>query len=102
MPKDAKGRSLSAQSQSSNGFDGKLTHKWVNNSHPHYLLIESDSVISESSIISSQWSGLNGSIPEFLVNNSPSRTHNENVKSTSQGQSNKFKNVLNTLQLVTV
>ena len=77
MPKDAKGRSLSAQSQSSNGFDGKLTHKWVNNSHPHYLLIESDSVISESSIISSQLSGLNGSIPEVLVNNSPSRTHNE-------------------------
>ena len=78
LPKEVKVRS---QSQSSHGFDENLTHKWVNNSRPQYLLIESDGVVSESSNISSQLSGLNTSISEFLVNNSPSRT--ERVKNTS-------------------
>ena len=86
LPKEVEGRS---QSQSSHGFDENLTHKWVNNSRPQYLLIESDGVVSESSNISSQLSGSNTSISEFSVNNSPSRT--ERVKNTSQRQSNKIK-----------
>ena len=53
LPKEVQDRSLSAQSQSSNGFDENLIHKWVNNSLPQYSLTESDSVISESPIISS-------------------------------------------------
>ena len=88
LPKEVKGRS---QSQSSNGFDENLIHKWVNNSRPQYSLIESDSFVSESSNISSQLSGSNTSISKFLVNNSPSKTPNEKVRYTSQRQSNKIK-----------
>ena len=77
LPKEVKGRFLSAQSQSSNSFDENLIHKWINNSRPQYSLIESDSFFSESSIISSQWSGSNTSISEFSVNNHPSRKHNK-------------------------
>ena len=84
FPKEVKGRS---QSQYSNGFDENLIHKWVNNAHPRYSLIESDSFVSESSNISSQLSGSNSSISEFLVNNLPSKTYNEKVKYTSQKQS---------------
>ena len=65
--------------------------EWVNNSRPQYSLTESDSVISESSIFSSQLSDWKNSISEFSVNNSPSRTHNEKEKNTSQRQSNKIK-----------
>ena len=88
LPKEVKGRS---QLQSSNGFDENLIHKWVNNSRPQYSLIESNSFVSESSNISSQLSGSNTSISEFLVNNPPSRTHNKKIKYASQGQSNKIK-----------
>ena len=84
-----KGKSLSAQSQSSNSFDENLIQKWVNNSCPQHSLIESDSVISESSIISSQWSG-NTSISEFLVNNHPSRKHIKKGQNTSLRQPNKI------------
>ena len=87
LPKEVKGRS---QLQSSNGFNENLIHKWVNNSRPQYSLIESNSFVSESSN-SSQLSGSNTSISEFLVNNSPSRTHNKKVKYTSQRQSSKIK-----------
>ena len=52
----------------------------VNNSHAQYSLLESDGVISESLIISSELSGSNTSISEFSVNNCPSRTHKEKVK----------------------
>ena len=90
LPKEVKGRFLSAQSQSSNSFDENLIHKWINNSRPQYSLIESDSVISESSIISCQWSGSNTSISEFSVNDHPSRKHNKKVKNTSQRQPNKI------------
>ena len=90
LPKEVKGRYLSAQSQSSNGFDENLIRKWVNNSRPQYSLIESDSVISESSIISSQLSGSNTSISEFSVNNRPSTNHIKKVKTTSQRQPNKI------------
>ena len=88
LPKEVKGRS---QSQSLNDFDENLIYKWVNNSRPQYSLIESDSVVSESSNISSQLSGSNTSVSEFSVNNSPSRTHNEKINYTSQRQSNKIK-----------
>ena len=53
----------------------KFNTKMVKNSRPQYSLIESNSVISECSIISSQLSGLNTSISEFLVNNPASRIH---------------------------
>ena len=53
--------------------------------------MKSDSVISKSSTFSSQLSGSNTSISEFSKNNSPSRTHNEKVKSTSQRKSSKIK-----------
>ena len=88
LPKEVKGRS---QLQSSNGFDENLIHKWVNNSRPQYSLIESNSFVSEFSNISSQLSGSNTSVSEFLVNNPPSRTHNKKLKYASQGQSNKIK-----------
>ena len=88
LPKEVKGRS---QSQSLNDFDENLRYKWVNNSRPQYSLIEIDSVVSQSSNISSQLSGSNTSVSEFWVNNSPSRTHNEKVNYTSQRQSNKIK-----------
>ena len=91
LPNKVKGGSLSAQSQSSNGFDENLIHEWVNNSRPRYSLIERDSVISESSIFNSQLSDWKNSVSEFSVNNSPSSTHNEKEKNTSQRESNKIK-----------
>ena len=39
LPKEVKGWSLSAQSQSSNGFGENLIQKWVNNSRAQYSLI---------------------------------------------------------------
>ena len=64
MLKEEKVRSLSSQSQSTNGFDENLKHKWIKNSHPQYSLIKSNKVISESSIISSQLPGSNTSNSE--------------------------------------
>ena len=51
LPKEVKGRSLSAQSQSSNSFDENLIQKWVNNSHPQYSLIESDSLFQNLQLL---------------------------------------------------
>lgn len=45
LPKEVKGRSLSAPSQLSNGFDENFIQKWVNNSCPQYSLIQTNSVI---------------------------------------------------------
>ena len=80
LPKEVRKRSLSTQSQSSNGFGENLIQKWVNNSCLQYSLMETGSPFPESSIISSQLSGSNTSISEFSLNNSPSRIHNEKVK----------------------
>ena len=88
LPKEVKVRS---RSESPNGLDENLIHKWVNNSSPQCSLIGSDSVVSESSNISSQLSGSNTSVSEFPANNLPSRTHNERIEYTSQRQCNKIK-----------
>ena len=62
LPK-VKGRSLNAKSQSSNSFNENLIQKWVNNSK--FSLIQNDSDISESSVISSHLSGSNNQFQNF-------------------------------------